>query len=573
MTSSGDADSRTSASLPGDGDSGVSAQSGADAGAPWSHAEAQRRREGAAGSGAFPIGGIVGDNLSRRGFVAAAAGMAAAIVGCAPKTERALAGGFADDGGARGHLLRDGARFPAPRRTVRVPLVIAGGGVAGLSAAWRLAKRGFTGFVVLELEDHAGGNARWGENEVSAYPWAAHYVPVPGRETVLVRELFEELGVWKDGAWDETALVQAPKERLYRFGAWHEGLREPMTDSAADRAEFHRFDAEIAEMRATGGFTVPLSLGARPSPLDGVTMARWLDERGFRSRALRWYVDYGCRDDYGALARDVSAWAGVHYFAGRPPEDDELGPLAWPEGNGWIVRRLMERLGRYVVRGAPVHRVEPRGRGMRVLAGDAEYLCDAVIWAAPSFVANRVIEGTPAVDFTYSPWLTANLTLDRWPAESGFPPAWDNVIADSPGLGYVVANHQTLQTFQDRWVWTYYRALSDQAPSAARRALLAGSWRDAANGILADLERAHPDVRRCVTRVDIMRMGHAMIRPTPGFLADPTRARLRDAAGPVFYAHSDLSGISIFEEAQSRGVTAAERALAYLGGGSGGDVG
>lgn len=503
--------------------------------------------------------------------MAAAAGFAAAaIVGCAPKTDRRIAGGFVDDGGARGHRLRDGARFPAPRRSVRVPLVIVGGGIAGLSAAWRLAKRGFTDFVLLELEDRAGGNARWGENEVSAYPWAAHYVPVPGRETVLVRELFEELGVWKNGGWDETMLVQAPRERLYRFGAWREGLREPLLDAPADRAEFRRFDERMAEMRATGQFTLPLSIGARPSPLDGGSMRTWMDEQGFRSPALRWYVDYACRDDYGALAADVSAWAGIHYFAGRPPDDDEVGPLAWPEGNGWIARRLLEKLGRYVVTGAPVHRVERQGRRMRVLAGDAEYACDAVVWAAPSFVAPRVVEGAPPVDFAYSPWLTANLTLDRWPAENGFPPAWDNVIADSPGLGYVVANHQTLRTFQDRWVWTYYRALAHASPLDARRGLLRGTWRDAADAILADLERAHPDVRRCVTRIDIMRMGHAMIRPTPGFLTSPARLHLRDAARPLFYAHSDLSGLSLFEEAQSRGVTAAERALAWLGGGAGG---
>jgi hypothetical protein len=356
---------------------------------------------------------------------------------------------------------------------------------------------------------------------------------------------------------------------MYRFGTWREGVREPLLDSAAARDEFRRFDAEMAEMRATGAFTLPLSVGARPSPLDGVSMARWLDERGFRSPALRWYVDYACRDDYGARAGDVSAWAGIHYFAARPPEDDEKGPLAWPEGNGWIVRRLMERLGRHVTTGATVHRVERRGRRARVLAGDVEYLCDAVVWAAPSFVAAHVVEGAPAVDFTYSPWLTANLTLDRWPEENGFPPAWDNVIADSPGLGYVVANHQTLRTFQDRWVWTYYRALDHAAPSAARRELLAGTWRDAADRVLADLERAHPDLRRCVRRIDIMRMGHAMVRPTPGFLSSPARLQLQSAAGPIFHAHSDLSGLSLFEEAQSRGVTAAERALAYLGGASG----
>src|SRR5207248_5784707 len=96
----------------------------------------------------------------------------------------------------RGRLLRPrppvagpGA-FPAPARTVRLPLVIVGGGVAGRSAAWRLDKRGFHDFVVTEMEPRAGGNARWGENEVSAYPWGAHYVPVPGRREALARRLY-----------------------------------------------------------------------------------------------------------------------------------------------------------------------------------------------------------------------------------------------------------------------------------------------------------------------------------------------------------------------------------------------
>jgi hypothetical protein len=66
----------------------------------------------------------------------------------------------------------------------------------------------------------------------------------------------------------------------------------------------------------------------------------------------------------------------------------------------------------------------------------------------------------------------------------------------------------------------------------------------------------------------VMRTGHAMIRPTPGFLSDPVRRALADARGPVFYAHSDLSGLSLFEEAQYRGITAADGALAWIGQGA-----
>ena len=68
-------------------------------------------------------------------------------------------------------------------------------------------------------------------------------------------------------------------------------------------------------------------------------MSSWLDRNKFNSPYLRWYVDYACRDDYGAHAADTSAWAGIHYFASREHEDK--GPVTWPEGNGWLVRALV----------------------------------------------------------------------------------------------------------------------------------------------------------------------------------------------------------------------------------------
>ncbi len=491
---------------------------------------------------------------------------AAPLVACGRKTERRVDGGFVDDGGARAHRLRDRARADAPRRTERVPLVIVGGGIAGLSAAWRLRRRGFGDFVLLEMEDEPGGNARSGANGVSAYPWAGHYVPVPDARAVWVRELFQDLGVLRDGVWDARMLVSQPRERLFRWGRWHEGFEAALVQTPADRDELRRFGEEMGEMRATGGFTIPSAPAAGPSPLDAVSMGRWMDERGYRSAALRWYVDYACRDDYGASLADTSAWAGIHYFAARAPDDESPGPLTWAEGNGWITRRLLERVGAHVRTGAPVHRVERAGTGVRVLAAGTEYRAQAVVWAAPSFLAPHVIEGAPPVRFTYSPWLTANLTLDRWPAEQGFEPAWDNVIHGSPSLGYVAATHQTHALRGGPTVWTWYHALSDRPPAEARTLLLRRTWAEWKEVILADLEQAHPDIRRCVSRIDVMRMGHAMVRPTPGFLSDPAREALARSRGPVFYAHSDLSGLSLFEEAQYRGIVAADRALARLAG-------
>ena len=159
--------------------------------------------------------------LGRRKFLGFGS---AALVGLSLKSERKIEGSFVNDSFQMGHLLRDRASFPAPKRTEKFPVVIVGGGIAGLSAAWRLRKRGFSDFVLLEMNAQPGGNARWGENEISAYPWAAHYVPVPGPKAEYVRELFADLGALKNGQWKERYLAFSPQERLFLYGRWQEGI-------------------------------------------------------------------------------------------------------------------------------------------------------------------------------------------------------------------------------------------------------------------------------------------------------------------------------------------------------------
>jgi hypothetical protein len=75
---------------------------------------------------------------------------------------------------------------------------------------------------------------------------------------------------------------------------------------------------------------------------------------------------------------------------------------------------------------------------------------------------------------------------------------------------------------------------------------------------LSDLSRAHPDIRGLVERLDVMRWGHAMIRPRTGFMWGSAR---REAAKPfrgIHFAHSELSGVALFEEAFDNGLRAAD---------------
>lgn len=502
---------------------------------------------------------------------------APALIRLTRKSGRVIAGDFVEDDATSGHALRDGtlgSRTPV-REARRVSVAIVGGGIAGLSAGWRLDARGMRDWLLLELGDDVGGNSRGGENAISRYPWGAHYLPVPAPEAEHVRTLLREVGVLaEDGTFDERTLCHAPQERLFQHGRWHEGL-EPLDAAPAwERAEWERFDALVASWRASGAFRVPLAgapdalsntEAAATRQLDAMSGAEWFAREGFRSNSLRWWLNYSTRDDYGTALADASAWATAHYFAGRPAHEE--GPLTWPEGNAFLVRHLASGAAERVVTHAPAWSVEPVGRELLVRTPALDVRCDAVIWAAPLFVLPRVMADVqPPVQLEYAPWVVANLTLDRRPEERGAALAWDNVIYDSSSLGYVSATHQRLSRQGPENVWTWYHAVSDRPAATARQWMASQPWSAWRDQILADLSRAHPDIADCVTRIDVRRWGHAMARPHPGLLVrNATLAAWRPAPG-VFVAHADLSGISVFEEAQWHGVQAADAAVRRLSG-------
>lgn len=497
-----------------------------------------------------------------------------------------------------GHLLRDHAGVDqlalTGARTVRVPVVVVGAGPSGLAAAWRLERSGERGYVVLELEPVPGGSSTYGTDAVVPYPCGAHYLPLPTADNPVLVELLAEMGQLEPIATDrdgdrtvsaiETALIREPEERLYIDGAWHAGLFPSEGATPADHAELRRFTREIddwVERRDAVGrraFAVPLarcSTDAEFAALDRITAAEYLERRGYRSARLRWYVDYACRDDYGMSSETTSAWAMLFYFAARvPSKGAESAPfLTWPEGNGRLVGHLARSAGERLVTNRLVTDIVPRDDAVELAVLDVgtrkleRYVADRVIVATPKLVLPRIVRPYRAAppphlkDFTYGSWMVANIHLRGRPRSPGFPFAWDNVLYDSPSLGYVVATHQTLVDTGPT-IWTYYRPFIDPEPRVARERLASADHAASCDAILADLGRAHDDLEMFVERVDVWRWGHAMIRPVPGFVFGESRARAAAPFGRLHFAHSDLSGLALFEEAFDHGVRAADEVLA-----------
>jgi hypothetical protein len=157
-----------------------------------------------------------------------------------------------------------------------------------------------------------------------------------------------------------------------------------------------------------------------------------------------------------------------------------------------------------------------------------------------------------------------NVLLDRFPAEPASQPlAWDNVVYGSRSLGYVVATHQLIRAaLPERTVFTTYHAFAD-APAATTRQWLAAASADALFAqATADLYAVYgPRLRRHMLAARLTVRAHAMASPQPGFLANPGLAALRAVDGPILFAHADLSGLSLFEEAAWWGDIAAQRVL------------
>jgi glycine/D-amino acid oxidase-like deaminating enzyme len=535
---------------------------------------------------------------SRRDFLKTVG--AAALAGCAPAGKPPLPPGeLLGMSHLLGHRLREGG-FPAPSETRKTGVLIVGGGISGLSAAWRLAKAAVDDFLVLEMESEPGGNSRAGQSPLVAYPWGAHYLPLPGPEATMVRELLAELGVLQGDpnaarpTYDERFLCATPQERVYRNGLWEEGLL-PHLGLAGEREQQRRFHERMEELKQARGsdgrrlFVIPMELSSRDPEwlaLDRIPFSQWLTANGFTAPSLHWLANYATRDDYGTAHDQTSAWAGLHYFACRNGEAANAAAdtvLTAPDGNAWLARGLARKAAGRIATDALVWRIEEGKTNVAVdvLLGANTVRIEAqqLIWAAPAFVLPRVWPAMPgelkaaALAGDYAPWLTANLHLADFPEERhGAPPAWDNVLYDSPGLGYVTATHQLIRRHLPGTVFTWYRALHDVAPAEGRRLLLETPREAWAEGILAELERVHPDIRRLTTRLEIFRNGHAMRRPVPGSLWSDHRSngwpqgqrqKLADFRSPrITLAHADLSGFSLFEEAQYRGVVAAERVLA-----------
>ena len=529
-------------------------------------------------------------NITRRELLAIFLGMPFAIEACQiADTPTFPDGEIVGQSASLGHVLRETRNFEVPSDNWRdITTVIVGGGVAGLTAAWKLKKAGLNNFVLLELEKETGGTARSGTGEPVPYPWGAHYLPVPFEENIELISLLDEMELTEgrspqgDVLIREQFLCREPEERVFYKGRWYEGLYLNVGASVGDKKDLAEFQRQVdhwvnwRDAKGRRAFVVPIadcSDDVEVTGLDKISFADWLRDLGLTSERLTWYCDYACRDDYGLKLEQTSAWAGLFYFCSRIRRSGvESQPfITFPEGNGRFVNYLAEKVKENVQRSHLVASIIPAENSVDVICLSGNELhgfhAQHVIYASPMFTAPYVIRGFredppfAAGEFQHNAWFVANLFLKDRPKPrftKDFPLSWDNVLYESPSLGYVTATHQKEIDYGPT-ILTYYYPMC--AEPNARTTLFNYDWRQLADVCLTDLARAHPDIYDLTTRLDVMRWGHAMISPRPNFIWSGVRERAERPYRNIHFAHTDLSGIALFEEAFYHGLRVAKEIL------------
>lgn len=493
--------------------------------------------------------------------------------------------------GERGHLLRDRKWGPVTASEKKEILII-GAGISGLSAAHHLHQSGLHDILVLDLAEKAGGNAIAGSNSLSAYPWGAHYIPVPNNSLEEYLAFLSSCGVITGSdanglpVYNEAYLCFEPEERLYINGRWQEGLIPSFGLAEEDKQQIEKFLQRMNEYRykqsADGReyFAIPVDRSVADEEmqrLDQTTMEQWMRENGFSSEYLHRYVNYCCRDDFGTPHHLISAWAGIHYFASRKGKGANAAHedvLTWPEGNAFLVRQLTRGIEALIRTNTLVTGIHLQEDSVRVEYLDANNQLQGIaaeqcILAIPQFVAARLLGDEKRMEqvkqLQYSPWMVANLRVKKMEERSGSPMSWDNVLHESPSLGYVEATHQLLNQSDWQRNLTYYLPLTAKDPVTERKAAYGRTHAEWVKMVKDDLRIVHPDIDTAIQEMDILLWGHAMVQPLPGYISGNLRKELSASIhNRIHFAHTDLSGISIFEEGFYQGIGAAKKLIAAL---------
>ena len=491
----------------------------------------------------------------------------------------------------RCHEIWHGATFPHP--DPEGPLhdcVIVGGGISGLTTAWKLGRLGVADVLVLEKDEATGGLCRAETISGIVSSRASAYSSFPFGELV---PLFKDLGIVTrversgkpvvDPQWllkppFDQAFVEGKRVAEPFYGVGVERL--PVSQTVRDELKaFGEKLASLQEWQDSDGrtaFDTPLeesSVDPAMRGLDGMTLGEYVTRQGWSLDMARLF-DPLLKSAYGAGHDRLSAWAALDFLCDEIlPGDEDGGSLCFPGGNALLTEKLTALL--------PADQVRTRCCVTRISSREKEAVVEflqegkpravrarAVVFAAPQFMAPYLIadhptDRTAAVrSLTCAAYLVANLAVDRVPAGLAYS---NLLIGDHFVSDFLVADWPILPDpgkapLGRPTVLTAYCPM----PPGERGSLLGGSFSKWEEKILKDFERCLPGFGSTVQGMTLYRWGHALAIPARGWLFSKERQRLRKPLARLFFAGADVEGIPTVDHAMAAGFRAGDEVFEAL---------
>ena len=441
------------------------------------------------------------------------------------------------------HQVRDGKTFSRPPVSAHHDVVIVGGGVSGLTAAYLLRHRDF---LLLEKEPHWGGNAYLMEFQGSAYGTGSAFLDKSEPSFAFAQDIgLKPLIV---DSWDGT-IIQGE----FLPDTWGEGLdRSPYPVSVRDA--FKKFKREI----------LAIDVLRRSQELFAVPFSNFLKD--YPNEIKHWWDTYG-PSNWGATTEETAAAIGIfelQYISGEKRKDDRY---TWPGGLGAITKKIAEiiepHFSEHMQLGATTVAVVPdkqnvlvtymQGAELKTVAGKA------VIMATPKFITRRIVEGLPAKQSAamqqihYIPYAVVNLIFDRPVFNKGYD-TWcpGNRFTDFIAADWVIRNQPGYK--QKYNVLTCYTPLR---PEERGLLLTEAGARGVAGDVLRDFQKLFPGANVDPIEVHIYRRGHPLYMSMPG-LYTQVQPVARAPMERVFFANTDSEGPV---SSTGSGITAARRAV------------
>jgi protoporphyrinogen/coproporphyrinogen III oxidase len=443
------------------------------------------------------------------------------------------------------HQVRDQGNqvFKRPPASARHDVVIVGGGVSGLAAAYRLQQRDF---LLLEKEPHWGGNAYAMEYEGSTYATGSAFLT----KDEYSYQFAKEIGL-------EPLPINSSDASIIRgelvLDTWGDGL-DKLPYSPEVRASFKKFKKEM------------LAIDVEKSSED--LFAKKFSDflKGYPAELKQWWDNFG-PSNWGAASEETAAVLGIVALRDMAEEGRKDDRYTWPGGLGAITKKLADTLQpkfqdhmqtgattvAVVTEKEEVHVTYLQGGELKTVAAKA------VIMATPKFITRRIVDGLPGKQseamqqIRYIPYPVVNLIFDKPVFNHGYD-TWcpGNTFTDFIVADWVI---QKQEGYRQKFnIISCYTPMKEEDRGYLLNEI--GARKIAAN-VLADFQKQTPETNVDPVEVHIYRRGHPLYMSTPG-LYTQVQPLARHPMDRVFFANTDSEGP---ESTTAAGIFAAQRAV------------